>query len=221
MNPQAPSHTTHAALFDFDGTLAPNLDLPDMRRQVIELTQKTAVPEDVFADQYIVEIIDTATHWLAQKSPDQARLYHHHAHKLITDFEVSAAADTQPFAGARDWLINYRRQGIKLGVVTRNCRQAVLTVFPDILNYVDALYARDDTQHLKPDPRHLLACLKDLDVSAKNTVMIGDGAMDMRVGQALNMRCIGVLTGSANSAALVQAGAHEVVEHCGHIVLHT
>ena len=34
-------------LFDFDGTLAPNLDLPDMRRRVVELTKQYSVPDSV------------------------------------------------------------------------------------------------------------------------------------------------------------------------------
>ena len=37
-----------AVLFDFDGTLAPNLDLLDMRRQVANLTVKAGVPEEIF-----------------------------------------------------------------------------------------------------------------------------------------------------------------------------
>ena len=63
MNSSKPQITAdlQAMLFDFDGTLAPNLDLPDMRRQIIELTLAYAVPEHVFRDRYIVEIIDAAT----------------------------------------------------------------------------------------------------------------------------------------------------------------
>lgn len=204
-----------AALFDFDGTLAPNLDLPDMRRQVIALTQTTPVPEHVYENRYIVEIIDAATTWLHQNEADQAPAYNNRAHQLITDIELSAAHNTQPFSDARNWLARHRNQGLKLGVVTRNCRQAVLTVFPDMLAYVDTLYARDDTQYLKPDPRHLTACLADLDTQPEQAVMIGDGALDMHAGRALNMLCVGVLSGSADTNKLLEAGAHQVIEHCG------
>ena len=53
-----------AVLFDFDGTLAPNLDLLDMRRQVANLTVKAGVPEEIFRDLYIVEIIVAGHKWL-------------------------------------------------------------------------------------------------------------------------------------------------------------
>ena len=44
-------------LFDFDGTLVPNLDLADMRRQIAAMATAAGVPDAVHADLYIVEII--------------------------------------------------------------------------------------------------------------------------------------------------------------------
>ena len=44
-----------------------------------------------------------------------------------------------------------REQHIKLGIVTRNCRAAIDVVFPQHPLYIDALHARDDVSHLKPD----------------------------------------------------------------------
>ena len=207
-----------AVLFDFDGTLAPNLDLPDMRRQVIELTQAAGVPEAVYADHYIVEIIDAASAWLSAEGADGAQ-YHNAAHQLITDFELAAAAGTAPFTGVSAKLETLRAAGKRLGVVTRNCRAAVVQVFPDLLRYVDVLHARDDTEFLKPDPRHLLTSLQDLACTPERTAMVGDGALDMRAGRALNMYCVGVLSGSADAAALNAAGAHQVIAHCVDLVV--
>ncbi len=201
-------------LFDFDGTLAPNLDLPDMRRQVIAATRRAAVPEDVFADRYIVEIIDAAHTWLQTRDADDAQAYFDAAHGLITEFEIRAAKYTQPFPGVADKLAALRASGMRLGVVTRNCRAAVLQVFPQLLASVDALHARDDTVFLKPDPRHLLASLEAIQCAPDNAAMVGDGALDMHAGRELNMYCVGVLSGSANSEALHTAGAHQVIEHC-------
>lgn len=201
-------------LFDFDGTLAPNLDLPDMRRQVVDLTEQANVPKPVYTDRYIVEVIDASYNWLKQDNPSDAERYYRNAHQLITDFEMDAAASTEPFPGIVQRLRLLRESDKKLGVVTRNCRAAVLQVFPDIMRYVDALYARDDTPHLKPDPRHLSACLDDIKALPTRTAMVGDGALDMRAGRELNMYCVGVLSGSADESALRAAGAHQVIDHC-------
>ena len=53
-----------AVLFDFDGTLAPNLDLADMRRQVVDLTIAAGVPEEIYTGLYIIEVIEAGAAWL-------------------------------------------------------------------------------------------------------------------------------------------------------------
>ena len=203
-----------AVLFDFDGTLAPNLDLPDMRRQVADLTVKVGVPEEIFADLYIVEIIVAGHQWLTQQDAELAAHYKRQADQLIIDIELAAAAKTKVFAGVKEMLSGLREQQIKLGIVTRNCRAAIDVVFPQHPLYVDALHARDDVRHLKPDPRHLQDNLVALGAQATNSVMVGDGALDMRAGRELNMHCIGVLTGSNDGPALLQAGASEIFDDC-------
>ena len=79
---------------------------------------------------------------------------------------------------------------------------------------MDAVHARDDVVHLKPDPRHLLCNLQALDARPNRSIMVGDGALDMQAGKALNMHCIGVLTGSNDSAALRNAGANQILTDC-------
>ena len=215
MTQQAPPDgASRAILFDFDGTLAPNLDLPDMRRQVIDLTRGYAVPDVVFQDHYIVEIIDAAADWLMADAPDGADRYRREAHQLITDFELAAAHHTRPFPGMPQKLENLRRAGWRMGVVTRNCRAAVLAVFPEILELVDVVKARDDVEHLKPDPRHLQSCLSALACAAEHAVMVGDGHLDMKSGRELDMYCVGVLSGSGDAEGLTAAGAHLVIDHC-------
>jgi phosphoglycolate phosphatase len=203
-----------ALLFDFDGTLAPNLDLPDMRRQVVELTQDYGVPLHVYEGHYIVEVVDQAASHLRGSDVHAAQAYHAAAHQLILDLELRAAASTDPFPGVPDLLRSLREHGLKTGVVTRNCRQAILQVFPELLEHVDAVHARGDTQYLKPDARHITESLAALDVTPAAAAIVGDGALDMHVGRSLGMACIGVLTGSSDRKALLEAGADVVLASC-------
>lgn len=206
--------STDAVLFDFDGTLAPNLDLVDMRRQIVDLTVASGVPDDVYADLYIVEIIEAGTAWLAQQNTADARLYQQAANQRILDIELNAAGSTQVFPGVKNMLTRLRHYGIRIGIVTRNCREAIETIFPDQEQFVDALHARDDVAYLKPDRRHLLANLQALNARPESSIMVGDGALDMQAGKALDMHCIGVLTGSNDAAALQKAGADQVLANC-------
>lgn len=205
-----------ALLFDFDGTLAPNLDLAGMKAQVLALTRHWKVPDAEFAGAYIVEITELATAWLTRREgAASAERYARDAAKLIRDFELDAAADTGPFPAAPPLLAHWRKLGRASAVVTRNCRAAVLATYPGLDLHTDALLARDDVPHLKPDPRHLSLAIRQLEVEAAPSIMIGDGAMDMQIGRALGMYCLGVESGSNTAQALQGAGAHWVADHIG------
>ena len=203
-----------AVLFDFDGTLAPNLDLPDMRRQVVDLTIAAGVPEEIYTGLYIIEVIEAGAAWLDKNHTAQATYYRHRARQRILELELNAAAATQVFPGVKNMLSQLRQRGVSIGIVTRNCRAAIEAVFPDREQFVDAVHARDDVFHLKPDPRHLLCNLQALNARPNRSIMVGDGALDMQAGKALNMHCIGVLTGSNDSAALRNAGANQILTDC-------
>jgi phosphoglycolate phosphatase-like HAD superfamily hydrolase len=198
-------------VFDFDGTLAPNLDLPDLRRRVVELTRARGVPEDVLEGLYIVEMVTAATRWLADRNPEIAQSYQCEGRDLITNFEIDAAQRTEPFPEIRQALRRLRVANKRLGVVTRNCALAVRTVFTDIDQFCDSVLARDDVTHLKPDARHVRQALDAMEQSPTSALMVGDAALDMRVGRSLNMFCVGVLTGSGSAAQLTEAGAQLVL----------
>lgn len=205
-----------ALLFDFDGTLAPNLDLAAMKAQVIALTRRWRVPDAEFADAYIVEITELATAWLTQhQGRAPARQYAQEAAELIRDFELTAAARTNPFPAAPTLLAKWRSLGRASAVVTRNCRAAVLATYPKLEAHTDRLLARDDVPHLKPDPRHLRLAVQALAVDPVPSIMIGDGLMDMQIGRALGMYCLGVESGSSGRSALREAGAHWVATDIG------
>jgi phosphoglycolate phosphatase len=201
-----------AILFDFDGTLAPNLDLPDLRRRVADLTLERGVPGPVIAGHYIVEMVTAGRAWLADRDPASANRYHDEAHRLIVDFEVAAAQGKRPFPEVRATLRLLRQHAKGLGVITRNCRAAVDAVFPDLREYCESVLTRDDVTYLKPDARHLHQALAELGRQpADGVVMVGDGVLDMQAGRTLGLYCVGVLTGSNSEASLRSAGAHVVL----------
>ncbi len=204
-----------AVLFDFDGTLAPNLDLPDMRRQVVEITRRAGVPDHVFEGCYIVEIIDAAQAYLMREDTRAAHVYATTAHQRILDIEMAAAGATRVFDFTRRVLQAAGAAGCRTAVVTRNCAPAVELTFPDWRQYVHALFARDQVQRLKPDPDHFHTALAALDAAPGRSAIVSDGAMDMRTGRDVGLLCIGVLTGSTDAVALQAAGAHLILDDIG------
>lgn len=199
-------------LFDFDGTLAPNLDLAAIKRAVIELSVDAGVPEEECTPRLIVEIVEHGAEWLRTRGRDPKH-YRENAHARIRQMELAAAEQTSLYPGVRDILVSLRRQGLALGIVTRNCHAAIQIMFPDAEEHCASVLTRDHVQHLKPDRRHLLACLSALKCSPYSSIMVGDGLLDMSAGRALQMHCVGVLTGYNDEAQLRSAGAHEVIPH--------
>ena len=122
-------------LFDFDGTLVPNLDLADMRRQIAAMASAAGVPDAVHEDLYIVEIIEASRAGSWHKECRRffvADRYAAASHQRIHDIEMEAAGKTRLFDQVRQVLAQLRSAGYKLGIVTRNCRDAVTMMFPDM-----------------------------------------------------------------------------------------
>jgi phosphoglycolate phosphatase len=113
-----------------------------------------------------------------------------------------------------------RTRGIKTGILTRNCTEAVRTIFPDILAYSDAVVTRDDTEKVKPHPDHLLAVLSSLREDPERTAMVGDHPMDMILGKRVGAFAVGVLTGYSGADALRGAGADLILKEAAHIMGH-
>jgi phosphoglycolate phosphatase len=185
-----------AAVFDFDGTLA-------------ELVIDFTAMKDMVAREAAVYLPDVPpanglpaleyAHRLAGRigelSPESAAAFTRDVARGIMDQEIASAAEARPFPATRDALARLTRAGIKVGVITRNCRAAVLTVFPDLADYAGVILARDDASHVKPDPRHLLAALEVLGARPQGALMIGDHPMDIATGRAAGTRTAGVASG--------------------------
>ena len=133
-----------------------------MRRQIAAMASAAGVPDEVFEGLYIVEIIEASHAWLIeQPSVDAPPLPTDTRQPAISAFTTLRwkQQKVRVFDDARRVLMQLRSAGYKLGIVTRNCREAVTMMFPDMNQYIDCLHARDDVAHLKPDPRHLQANL--------------------------------------------------------------
>ena len=110
MDPFNPAREIKAILFDFDGTLAPNLDLPDMRRQVIALTKTHNVPAQVVADRFIVEIIDAASDWLKQRGAHAQAAPRDRHHGLQAELLPRALRRAAPVRALDHGLLRRRRE---------------------------------------------------------------------------------------------------------------
>ena len=208
-------------VFDFDGTMALlNVDFARMRRHVRDHASGYGVDTDGLNHLYILEIIEKIYKTLADVQPQVAIQYRREAMGLVQEMELSAARESRLLYGVLDMLHSLADRGIRTGVVTRNCRDAVQEIFPDIQLHVHAVLTRDDLDHVKPDPEHLWQTLSLLEIPPERAAMVGDHPMDMALGIAVGAKAIGVLSGAADRGQLEASGASLILEKAPDILLH-
>ena len=193
-----------AIVFDFDGTLVPCLDLRAMKRQLLDFTvSETGIARDVIASMMMVEFIEHTQHWLEQQGKRSD--YFKRAHQLVKDIELEAAQHTQLFPGTEALLSRLQSKGLRLGIVTRNCKQALHAMYPRIEQVCGSIIAREQARFLKPDPRHLQQCLDDLNVPAAKSLMVGDGIIDVQIAKDLGVASLAVTSGHNSLRELERA----------------
>jgi phosphoglycolate phosphatase len=207
-----------AFIFDFDGTLAVlNIDFSLMKERVFGLMREFGVGEDSIRERYLLEIIDEVYFTLSKHDPSRAKEFYEKAHRILHKVEMEAAREGELIPGGKTVLKTLRQKGIRVGIITRNCEEAVRRVFPDIDEYCDVFISRDSIGKVKPHPDHLHAALKALKVSEKEGVMVGDHTIDIQAGKRAGMRTIGVLTGRIKQKEFEGAGADYVLRDVSEI----
>lgn len=203
----------NAVLFDFDGTLAMlNLDFVEMRRRLVRFTLEHGLPPEVLHELPMLELIDHASAWLDARETGRGGVFYQQAQQVLQTIEIEAARQSGLLPGAQELLATLRYHGIAVGIVTRNCDMAVRTMFPHVDTYCQVFLPRDRVRQVKPHPAHLEAALAQLGSTPVNTLMVGDGAMDMQAGKSLAMFSIGVLSGTGSRETLLQHGADLILD---------
>lgn len=199
-------------VFDFDGTLARlNINFTEMRNSVMRLIASYGAPAQDFAHLFALEMIDAGRRWISLHGTDGNDFFEK-AGLLIRDIELAGARKGELVPGVREMLSSLKARGIKTAVVTRNCRDALVVLFPDIDSHVGAVVTRESTPKVKPQPDHLLIALGKISADPRRAAMVGDHPMDIEVGKKLGMFTVGVLTGYCQRAGLEEAGADLVIE---------
>ena len=183
-----------AVLFDFDGTLT-ELTL-DFRQ----------AKEDIFniGDKYLAGgsarkckgpfILDTI-YAIEARCGEAAPAFRKEALDRLTQIELQTSKGKGLFPFTRGLLKQLREKGIRVAILTRSCKEALLRVFPDMMDYVDAVVTREDVKYVKPHPSHVEKALSILGVERHEAMIVGDQKTDITAGRVLGIRTVGVLTG--------------------------
>jgi phosphoglycolate phosphatase len=208
-----------AVIFDFDGTLAVlNIDFSLMRERIFDLMKHYGIRHETIQEKYLLEITDEVYQSLREKNPSGAETFFQESHRILHEVEMKAAEEGRLIPGTKATLKRLRRKGIKVGIITRNCEDAVRKVFPSVNDYCDVFVSRNSVKRVKPHPDHLTYVMKKLKISQEEAVMVGDHMIDIQAGRRVRMKTIGVLTGRTKKGEFEKAGADCILGEASEVI---
>ncbi len=109
--------------------------------------------------------------------------------RFLSFYEANAARLTRPYPGVRETLGLLRRRGYRTAICTNKPQRATIAVLQglDLSALFDAIAGGDRFPMRKPDPRHLLGVVAELDGEAARAAMIGDSENDAAAAHAAAM----------------------------------
>ncbi|MCD6480581.1 HAD family hydrolase, partial [Candidatus Bathyarchaeota archaeon] len=211
-----------AVVFDLDGVLIDSrLDYRRMREAIRELLREAGVELEGFDGLKIWEMLNLAHKRyieLGGSEADWGRLMRR-IDEALSRIELEALPRVKMNPEAPEVLRALRARGLKIGVATRSCRLYAERSLERVglRRYVDALLARDDVPHPKPDPRHLLAVIELLKVDPSEVLYIGDTTTDLEAARRAGVPFLGFLTQTEWSRRLLEEDC-QVIENLGELL---
>ena len=202
------------AIFDLDGTILNTID--DLADAVNVALSKNGMPTRTVAE--VTSFVGNGIKRLIERAvPDGTEgeaIARVHA-DFTAHYTLHCADKTAPYAGVPELLQQLRASGVRTAVLSNKAHYAVrslcATYFPTCF---DAVAGEREAQGIpkKPAPDAVLAIMRELGVTAEQTVYIGDSDVDIETARNAGIPAILVSFGFRSAAFLRAHGAETVVD---------
>ena len=200
-----------AVIFDLDGTLVKSkIDFVKMKNMIMAHFRSLGVDsEDFSSSRPTFEIVQKGIELLEKtRSKEIVSITRRRINEIMTDVEMEQVDSVSAIAGVSETMKWLKEKGIKIGILTRSCREYALESLDTtgLSKLVDFVAARDDIDRPKPDPDQVIMLTQKLNVKLEETLMVGDHPLDALCARNSNVHFIGVLTGSSHADAFKKIG---------------
>ncbi len=169
-----------AVIFDLDGTLINSvIPFEKMKQMIIAYLESVGVTPGLLKDLMLnFEITGKAVEDLRAKrfTEEEITTVLERVSEIMNRVELESVESAVVTEGVRAALRDLKKKGLKLGVMTRGCREYAERVLVrlGLRECFHAVVARDDVEKPKPDPEHAFHLLGLLGVSAAEALYVGD-----------------------------------------------
>ena len=197
-----------AFIFDIDGTLVDSNELHveswdrafrHFGKQFSHAELRSQIGKG--SDQYLPEFL----------TAEELRLFGYDLDQYRSElFQREYLPRVRPFPEVRELFARISGENKKILLATsgKKAEAEYYVKILDATDLVDGTTTADDSDRSKPAPDIFQAALAKLnDVSAENTLVVGDTRFDMQAAHKAGLRAIGFLCGGTTEKALQKAGA--------------
>lgn len=192
-------------LFDLDGTLIDSV--PDLAVALNRMLADLALPlvSENLAREWVgngaVKLVERALHFTAnQQSVNQqgiapealSNIYPKALDAFLAHYDDCCADKTVLYDGVFEALEQFKQQQITMAIVTNKPLRFIAPILEhlSIAHFFSLLLGGDELANKKPHPEPLLYCIKKLNFSGPQVLMVGDSRNDIEAARAANIAVV-------------------------------
>lgn len=196
-------------VFDFDGTIVSHeINFKEIKEKIIKEAKNYKLKIPPSKNIPVLELIEK----IKKLNPGKFQNFVNRANKILIESEIKASNLCKPVKGAIELLKKLKQNGIKIGIITRNCKMAVENAIKKWEIPYDIILTRDDVKRVKPSEEHLEKAIKLLSLKKEEVILAGDNHLDIRCGKKLGVISVGVNSDSSEKEKLVKEKADFITE---------
>ena len=199
-------------IFDLDGTLLDTLQ--DLATSVNYTLRQHDMPEHSIDD--IRRFVGNGVRKLMERAvPDGAQnpLFES-AFATFRQYYMQHSLDTtRPYDGIPEMLDELKRRGCRLAVVSNKMMAATQELIAHFFPQIEVAIGEHEAEGIrkKPAPDTVREALRQLGVTTKNAVYVGDSDVDIETAYNSGLPCISVLWGFRDRDFLLSHGATTLI----------